>query len=185
MAHPILLVSALVLDFLAIHPVADGNGRLARLLTTHVLLAQGYTVSRYASIEQRMFDTKDAYYDSIYASQRRWHEGEHDIWPWIGYLVDVLAHAYDDFEGRVAARLAVGTKQDQVRTYVMSHAPERFRVRDIRAALALATRRSGSSWVASDGRASATDPQPPMEPPGSGSWTVIPPSPRAVRAARS
>ena len=136
-AHPILLVGALVLDFLAIHPVADGNGRLARLLTTHVLLAQGYKVSRYASIEQRMFDTKDAYYDSIYASQLRWHEGEHDVWPWIGYLIDVLAAAYDDFEERVAARrnLAVGTKQDQVRRYILHHAPPEFRIRDVRAAL--------------------------------------------------
>jgi RHS repeat-associated protein len=136
-AHPVLLIGALVLDFLAIHPVADGNGRLARLITTHALLDQGYTVSRYASVEQRMFATKDAYYDALYASQRRWHEGEHDVWPWIGYLVDVLAAAYDDFEGRVAARrsLATGSKQDQVRRYILQHAPDVFRIRDVRAAL--------------------------------------------------
>lgn len=136
-AHPILLIGALVLDFLAIHPVADGNGRLARLLTTHALLQQGYAVSRYVSIEQRMFATKDAYYDAIYASQRRWHEGEHDVWPWIGYLVDVLATAYEDFEGRVVARrnLATGSKQDQVRRYILHHAPTVFRFRDVRSAL--------------------------------------------------
>lgn len=136
-AHPILLIGALVLDFLAIHPVADGNGRLARLLTTHALLQQGYDVSRYVSVEQRMFATKDAYYDAIYASQRHWHEGEHDVWPWIGYLVDVLADAYDDFEARVVARrsLASGSKQDQVRRYILGHAPSVFRFRDIRAAL--------------------------------------------------
>ena len=136
-AHPILLIGALVLDFLAIHPVADGNGRLARLITTHALLQHGYAVSRYVSIEQRMFDTKDAYYDAIHASQRRWREGEHDVWPWIGYLVDVLAAAYDDFEARVVARrnLAVGSKQDQVRRYILDHAPDAFRLRDVRSAL--------------------------------------------------
>jgi Fic family protein len=136
-AHPILLIGALILDFLAIHPVADGNGRLARLITTHALLQQGYAVSRYVSIEQRMFATKDVYYDAIYASQRRWHEGEHDVWPWIGYLVDVLATAYEDFEGRVVARrnLATGSKQDQVRRYIVHHAPAVFRFRDVRAAL--------------------------------------------------
>lgn len=136
-AHPILLIGALVLDFLAIHPVADGNGRLARLMTTHALLQQGYAVSRYVSIEQRMFETKDAYYDALYASQRRWDEGAHDPWPWITYLVGVLSGAYDDFEARVAAQrnLAMGSKQDRVRRYVLEHAPMRFRVRDVRAAL--------------------------------------------------
>ena len=136
-AHPILLIGALVLDFLAIHPVADGNGRLARLITTHALLQQGYAVSRDVSIEQRMFETRDAYYDAVYASQRRWHEGEHDVWPWIGYLVDVLAASYDDFEARVVARrnLAAGSKQDQVRRYILDHAPAVFRFRDIRSAL--------------------------------------------------
>ncbi|MHB8400366.1 MAG: Fic family protein, partial [Candidatus Limnocylindrales bacterium] len=136
-AHPILLIGALVLDFLAIHPVADGNGRLARLITTHALLQQGYAVSRYVSIERRMFETKDAYYDAIYASQRRWHEGEHDLWPWVGYLVDVLVAAYDGFEARVVARrnLAAGSKQDQVRRYILDHAPAVFRFRDVRSAL--------------------------------------------------
>ena len=136
-AHPILLIGALVLDLLAIHPVADGNGRLARLVTTHALLQQGYEVSRYVSVEQRMYETKDAYYDALYASQRGWHDGAHDVWPWIDYLVGVLADAYDDFEARVVAQrnLATGSKQDQVRRYVLEHAPKRFRVRDIRAAL--------------------------------------------------
>lgn len=136
-AHPILLIGALVLDFLAIHPVADGNGRLARLMTTHALLQEGYEVSRYVSVEQRMFETKDAYYDALYASQRRWHEGTHDVWPWITYLVGVLTDAYDDFESRIAAQrtLATGSKQEQVRRYVLEHAPRRFRVRDVRAAL--------------------------------------------------
>lgn len=137
MAHPVLLIGALILDFLAIHPVADGNGRLARLITTHALLEQGYEVSRYVSVEQRMFVTKDAYYDAIYSSQRRWHDGGHDVWPWVGYLVEVLASAYDDFEGRIAARrnLASGTKQDQVRRYVLDHAEPTFQFRDVRAAL--------------------------------------------------
>ena len=136
-AHPILLIGALVLDFLAIHPVADGNGRVARLITTHALLQQGYSVSRYVSIEQRMFETRDAYYDAIYASQRRWHEGKHDVWPWIGYLVDVLVGAYEDFEARVAAgrNLTAGSKQDQVRRYILDHAPAVFRLREVRSAL--------------------------------------------------
>ena len=136
-AHPILLIAGFVLDFLAIHPVADGNGRLARLLTTHGLLEGGYGVARYASVEQRMFETKNAYYAALYESQRQWHEGMHDVWPWTEYLVGVLEDSYDDFESRVAARrsLAGMSKQGRVREYVLHHASVTFRLRDIRSAL--------------------------------------------------
>ncbi len=134
--HPLVLIGALVVDFLAIHPVADGNGRLARLLTTHELLSQGYGVARYVSIEQRIFESKNTYYDRLYKSQRAWHEGEHDVWPWTSYLAQVLAGAYDDFEQRVAgAAEEAGTKQERVRAYILEQAPPEFRRRDIESAL--------------------------------------------------
>lgn len=136
-AHPVLLVAGFILDFLAIHPVADGNGRLARLLTTHLLLQAGYGVSRYASVEQRMFDTRNAYYAALYDSQRGWREQQHSVWPWAQYLIVTLLYAYGDFEARVAGRrsLAGGSKQARVREYVTQHAAPVFRMRDIRGAL--------------------------------------------------
>jgi len=135
-AHPLILIGALILDFLAIHPVADGNGRLARLLTTHELLAQGYGVARYVSIEQRVYESKNSYYASLYESQRDWNEAEHDVWPWIAYLCRILADAYDDFGRRVAeAGTQTGSKQVRVREYALRQAPKRFRRRDIERAL--------------------------------------------------
>ena len=134
--HPLILTGALILDFLAIHPVADGNGRLARLLTTHELLAQGYSVARYVSIEQRIFESKNSYYASLYESQREWHEGTHSIWPWTSYLARILADAYDDFERRVAgAAESTGSKQDRVRDYILRQASSEFRRREIERAL--------------------------------------------------
>jgi Fic family protein len=136
-AHPLVLASALILDFLAIHPVADGNGRVARILTTQQLLARGYGVSRYVSVEQRIYDSKNAYYDALYQSQRGWHESDHSIWPWTEYLVDVLAESYDTFEARIAAERGLSTlnKQERVRVWVLEHAPASFRLRDARRAL--------------------------------------------------
>jgi Fic family protein len=134
--HPLVLIGALILDLLAIHPVADGNGRLARLLTTHELLARGYGVARYVSIEQRIYESKNSYYASLYESQRGWHEGEHTIWPWVSYLARILADAYDAFEARVAAAgERAGSKQERVRDYVLCQAPDEFRRRDIERAL--------------------------------------------------
>jgi Fic family protein len=135
-AHPLVLVGALIVDFLAIHPVADGNGRLARLLTTYELLSQGYEVARYVSIEQRIYESKSAYYAALYESQRDWHEGRHDIWPWITYLAEILASAYDDFERHVAASdPQAGNKQERARTHILRYAPQVFRRRDIERAL--------------------------------------------------
>jgi Fic family protein len=135
-AHPVVLIASMILDFLAIHPVADGNGRLARLLTTHELLSQGYGVARYVSIEQSIYESKNTYYASLYDSQRDWLDGKHDIWPWTSYLTTILAGAYDSFEQRVAAAGEnAGNKQQRVRNYILQQAPRSFRKRDIERAL--------------------------------------------------
>jgi Fic family protein len=136
LAHPLVLIGALILDFLAIHPVADGNGRLARLLTTHELMSCGYGVAQYVSIEQRIYDSKNTYYARLYESQQGWHNGQHTIWPWARYLASILSGAYDDFEQRVAAaRETVGSKQDRARAYILEQAPASFRRRDLERAL--------------------------------------------------
>lgn len=136
-AHPIVLLAVFVLDFLAIHPVLDGNGRLARLLTTHQLLHAGYEIPRYVSVEQRIFETRNGYYAALRASQRGWHENAHDPWPWVTYLAATLADCYDVLEGRVeaASETAGLGKQERVRLHVLEHGPATFRLRDVRAAL--------------------------------------------------
>lgn len=135
-AHPLLLVGLAALDLLAIHPFADGNGRVGRMATTHLLLRAGYGVPRYVSVEQRIFDTKAAYYDALEASQRGWRDGDHDPWPWLAYLAGVLADAYDAFEGHVARRDdGARTKQERVRRWVLEHAPATFTMADVRGAL--------------------------------------------------
>lgn len=133
----LLLLAALVLDFLAIHPFQDGNGRVARLLTANELLRHGYGVVRYVSIEQRIFESKNSYYAALRASQADWHEGRHTLWPWSGYLLRVLADAYEDFARRVAAgtELVGATKEEQARNYILTQAPRSFRFAQIADAL--------------------------------------------------
>jgi hypothetical protein len=93
-------------------------------------------VARYVSIEQRVYESKGAYYASLYESQRGWHEGEHTIWPWTSYQARVLSGAYDDFEQRVAAEGEnTKSKQERVRDYILGQAPKEFRRRDIERAL--------------------------------------------------
>ncbi len=136
-AHPLILLAAFILDLLAIHPVLDGNGRMARLATTHELLRLDYGVARYVSVEQRIYESKNAYYAALEQSQRGWYQGEHDIWPWTQYLARILAQSYEDFERRIAAGRGseAGTKQDRIRHWVLNEAPTEFRIRDVRRAV--------------------------------------------------
>jgi Fic family protein len=135
--HPLIALSAFILDLLAIHPVFDGNGRMARLATTHELLRLGYGVARYVSVEQRIYESKNAYYTALEQSQRDWYAGEHSIWPWTEYLIRILAGSYEDFERRVAAGRGAegGTKQDRIRRWALDEAPSVFRFKDVRRAV--------------------------------------------------
>jgi len=134
--HPLLIVAAFALDLLCIHPFADGNGRVARLATTHLLQRSGYGVGKYVSVEQLIYETRDEYYQALAASTRGWFDdGRHNVWPWAGYLLDRLDAAYTRFGTRVAAGTGGGTKQHRVRDFVLLHAPTPFTIADIRRAV--------------------------------------------------
>lgn len=99
---PLLLIAAYVLDFLCIHPLLDGNGRMARLLTLLLLYQAGYDVGRFISLEQIVERTKESYYDTLLQSSVGWHEGEHSLEPWAEYLLGVvILGAYQELERRV------------------------------------------------------------------------------------
>lgn len=97
----LLLIPIFIHDFLCVHPFNDGNGRMSRLLTTLLLYRAGYVVGRYVSLEKKIADIKDLYYDSLNMSQNGWHEGEDDPTPFIKYILKTIIAAYKDFEERI------------------------------------------------------------------------------------
>lgn len=112
---PLFLIAAYILDFLCIHPFTDGNGRMARLLTTLLLYRAGYDVGRYVSLEKIIETTKTEYYDALYRSSQGWHEGTHTLTAWTRYLLGVLIAAYREFERRVGTLTAArGAKSEMV-----------------------------------------------------------------------
>ena len=113
--EPLVVVPMAILDFLCIHPFTDGNGRMARLLTLLLLYHFGYEVGRYISLERTYEELKDRYYETLKLSSERWHEGSHDIAPWMTYFWVVLQRAFMEFEGRVGTiRSGRGSKTDLV-----------------------------------------------------------------------
>lgn len=133
--HPVLLVGLFVLDLLTIHPFADGNGRVARVLTNALLDEAGYQVGRFISLEQLIAESADPYYAALLAATHGWHDDTNNPWPWLTYFVDRLAQAYVRFEQRTATSRVTGTKQDRVRGFVLKEAATVFRIADVRLAL--------------------------------------------------
>ena len=110
-----LLIPLYVLDFLCIHPFLDGNGRLARLLSVLLLYHNGYEVGRYISLERVVEQTRESYYDTLYKSSQGWHEGKHDVLPWVEYFLSTVLAAYREFEGRLGhISSGHGSKTDMV-----------------------------------------------------------------------
>jgi Fic family protein len=113
--HPLVSLAASNLDFLCIHPFRDGNGRVSRLLLLLQCYHLGYEVGRYISLERLIEQNKERYYETLEASSAGWHEGRHDPWPYVSYLLYVLKTAYAEFEQRVGqTRAPAGAKTAQV-----------------------------------------------------------------------
>lgn len=98
LAPPLVVVAALVFDFLCIHPFRDGNGRISRLLTLQALYLHGFEVGRYISLERLVEESRTEYYEVLQLSSQGWHEGQHDLLPWLNYFLTILKRAYKEWE---------------------------------------------------------------------------------------
>jgi len=130
-AHPLIMLAASNLDFLCIHPFRDGNGRVSRLLLLLQCYHLGYEVGRYISLERLIEENKERYYETLEMSSRGWHEGKHDPWPYINYVLFILKTAYREFERRAGQIPSPkGAKADMVLSAIRSQVGE-FRLTDI------------------------------------------------------
>jgi Fic family protein len=118
-------VAAFNLDFLCIHPFRDGNGRVSRLLFLLQTYSLGYEVGRYISLERLIETHKDRYYETLEESSHRWHEGRHDPWPFINYMLFIVHAAYREFESRVGGMVAPrGAKTEQLAAAIAARRTE-------------------------------------------------------------
>ncbi len=120
-AHPLLAMAAFNLDFLCIHPFRDGNGRVSRLLLLLQSYHLGFEAGRYISLERLIETNKDRYYETLEASSQAWHEGKHDPWPYVNFLLFILKTACREFESRVGEiKTPRGAKTEFVKAAVQS-----------------------------------------------------------------
>lgn len=93
--HPLLIVAAFVVHFLAIHPFQDGNGRLSRVLTTLLLLQAGYRYVPYSSMERIIEENKDGYYRALRQSQKEIRTDAESLDTWVRFFLQTLQKQKD------------------------------------------------------------------------------------------
>ena len=129
--HPLIALGAFNLDFLCIHPFRDGNGRVSRLLFLLQCCQAGLQVGRYISLERLIEHNKERYYETLKLSSQGWHEGKHNPWHYVNFLLYTLIDAYKELERRVGETASPkGAKSELVLQAVRSQSGE-FRLADI------------------------------------------------------
>ena len=68
--------------------------------TVLALYHHGFEVGRYISLERLIEESKEDYYAVLQASSTGWHEGKHDLLPWLNYFLAIVRRAYVQFEER-------------------------------------------------------------------------------------
>lgn len=87
-----------------IHPFADGNGRVARLLAAAVLMRLGFISRRLFSFERYYAQDRAAYYSALRSVKAETLNMDR----WLGYFLIGLAEEYERVAGRIGELQAIG-----------------------------------------------------------------------------
>lgn len=86
--HTLIKCAVFAYEFVSIHPFQDGNGRLSRLLTTLLLLKNGYQWIEYVSFEHEIENKKSEYYRVLRSCQI--NRPNENITEWIYFYLNSL-----------------------------------------------------------------------------------------------
>ena len=86
--HTLVKCALFAYDFVSIHPFQDGNGRLSRLISTLLLLKNGYKWIQYVSFEHEIESRKTEYYRVLRSCQA--NRPNEDVTSWVVFFFDAL-----------------------------------------------------------------------------------------------
>jgi len=100
--NQLLLIPCFILDFLCIHPFADGNGRMSRLLSLLLLYKNDFNAGKYISFEEQINKGRWDYYEALRLSSDGWHENMNNYFPFIENFITTLLYCYKELDKRFA-----------------------------------------------------------------------------------
>lgn len=126
--HPLLITAIFIVEFLAIHPFQDGNGRLSRALTTYLLLKEGYVYAPYSSLEAVIEHSKESYYLSLRQTQGTLKTGSPNWQPWVLFFLKALREHKRRLEKKVEAEKLLLAKLPELSQRVLELIKSRGRI---------------------------------------------------------
>lgn len=85
--HPVLKSGIVHYELVRIHPFVDGNGRVARALSTLILFLESYDIRRFFSLEEYFDNDAIAYYNALQSVSKN----NADLTSWLEYFTQGLA----------------------------------------------------------------------------------------------
>jgi Fic family protein len=99
--HPLFVIGAFIVRFLAVHPFQDGNGRLARVLTNLALLRSGYTYVPFSSLERIIEENREQYYRALRSAQGTLDRDESRLMDWLRFFLLSLIEQKNSLEQKL------------------------------------------------------------------------------------
>lgn len=126
--HPLLIVALFVVEFLAIHPFQDGNGRLSRILTTWLLLKLGYAYVPYSSLESVIEQSKEGYYLALRQTQGTIKSDNPNWQPWVMFFLRALQQQKQRLEVRLEKEKLLMMQLPQLSLHILELVKTRNRI---------------------------------------------------------
>ena len=95
--HPVLRSGIVHYEIVRIHPFVDGNGRVARALSTLVLFINGYDIRKFFSLEEYFDHDAIRYYQALQSVEKN----NGDLTNWLEYFTEGLAIELSKIKERV------------------------------------------------------------------------------------
>ncbi len=126
--HPLLVTAIFIVEFLAIHPFQDGNGRLSRVLTTYLMLRTGYIYAPYSSLESVIEQSKDVYYLALRQTQGTIKSEKTNWQPWLLYFLKALQQQKRRLEKKIDRENMLLTQLPELSMQILELVKSRGRI---------------------------------------------------------
>jgi Fic family protein len=120
--HPLVKCALFAYEFVSIHPFQDGNGRLSRLISTLLLLKNGYKWIQYVSFEHEIENRKTEYYRVLRGCQAQ--RPNEDVTEWVDFFFDALENIQEQLMKKLEVQgteTLLSPREKSILTFIGNH----------------------------------------------------------------